>query len=63
MTEAEQPDVQNGDYCTVVAGTHSGKSGHVEDRKVSKSGNITITVRQEDGRRLKTLARNVRVAA
>lgn len=57
----EQSDVQNGDQCVVVAGTHKGKSGTVEDRNVSKTGNITITVRQADGERFKTLARNVRV--
>ena len=54
--------VRNGDYCTVVAGTHAGKSGMVEDRKTSKTGHVTITVRQDDGIRLKTLARNVRPA-
>lgn len=57
----EQSDVKNGDQCVVVAGTHKGKSGIVEDRNVSKTGNITITVRQADGERFKTLARNVRV--
>ena len=44
--------------CRVVAGTHAGKSGTVEDRHVSKTGQVTITVRQADGVRLKTLARN-----
>lgn len=57
----EQSDVKNGDQCVVVAGTHKGKSGTVEDRNVSKTGNITITVRQADGERFKTLARNVRI--
>ena len=42
-----------------VGGTHSGKSGVVEDRKMSKTGHVTVTVRQDDGVRLKTLARNV----
>ena len=52
-------EIKNGDYCTVVAGTHSGKSGLVEDRNTSKTGHVTITVRQDSGVRFKTLARNV----
>lgn len=48
-----------GDHCTVIAGTHTGKSGVVEDWKLSKSGHATITVRQADGVRFKVLARNV----
>lgn len=51
--------VQNGDPCTVTGGVHAGKSGVVEDRNVSKSGHVTITVRQADGACFKTLARNV----
>ena len=51
--------VDNGDRCLVVGGTHKGKSGMVEDRNFSKSGHVTITVRQDDGVRFKTLARNV----
>lgn len=53
------PAVSNGDYCTVVGGTHAGKSGVVEDRNVSKTGHVTVTVRQDNGIRLKTLAKNV----
>ena len=56
-------EIRNGDYCTVVAGTHAGKSGTVEDRKISKTGHVTITVRQDDGVRFKTLARNVHTVA
>jgi ribosomal protein S4E len=52
-------DVRNGDRCEVVAGTHAGKSGTVEDLKTSKTGHATITVRQADGVRFKTLAKNV----
>jgi ribosomal protein S4E len=52
--------MQNGDVCVVIAGTHKGKAGVVEDRHVSKGGNVTITVRQADGSRFKTLERNVR---
>jgi ribosomal protein S4E len=50
--------VANGDHCTVVFGTHKGKMGVVEDWKLSKSGHASITVRQADGTRFKTLARN-----
>lgn len=57
----EQSDVANGDYCIVIAGTHKGKAGIVEDRNISKTGHVTITVRQDDGERFKTLARNVSV--
>ena len=51
----------DGDYCEVTSGTHKGKSGLVQDRKVSKSGHVTITVKQDSGERFKTLARNVAV--
>jgi ribosomal protein S4E len=54
--------VANGDACAVIAGTHKGRSGTVEDYNVSKSGNATITVREASGERFKTLARNVRPA-
>jgi len=52
-------DVANGDRCTVIAGTHKGKAGVVADRKLSKTGHATITVRQDSGVCFKTLARNV----
>lgn len=51
--------MQNGESCVVTAGTHKGKAGTVEDRNVSKSGAVTITVRQADGTRFKTLERSV----
>lgn len=51
--------VETGDHCAVIAGTHKGKAGTVEDWKLSKTGHATITVRQADGARFKTLARNV----
>jgi ribosomal protein S4E len=51
--------VRDGDYCTVVGGTHAGKSGRVQDVKTSKTGHVTITVEQDDAVRLKTLAKNV----
>ena len=53
-------DIANGEACEVIAGTHKGKAGTVEDRKLSKTGHATITVRLPDGDRVKTLARNVR---
>jgi ribosomal protein S4E len=51
--------VVDGSRCRVVAGTHQGKVGTVADRKLSKTGQVTITVRQDDGVCFKTLARNV----
>ena len=59
MSEDREIAIGNGDRCMVVGGTHKGKSGLVEDRNVSKSGHVTITVRQDSGVRFKTLARNV----
>lgn len=55
-------EVKNGDACEVIAGTHKGRSGTVEDWKLSKTGHATITVREASGERFKTLARNVRKA-
>jgi ribosomal protein S4E len=51
--------LRDGVHCTVVAGTYKGKSGTVGDIKTSKTGHVTITVRQENGDRFKTLAKNV----
>ena len=59
MTGGSAEDVRDGAFCRVVAGTHAGKSGTVEDRKTSKTGAVTITVRLADDDRIKTLARNV----
>ena len=53
--------LKDGDKCSVVKGTHAGKSGTVKDIKTSKTGHITITVVQANGDRFKTLARNVEV--
>ena len=61
VSSEAQPDVVNGACCSVTGGTHAGKFGVVEDRNVSKTGHITITVRQDSGIRFKTLARNVQV--
>ena len=51
--------LKDGVQCTVVAGTHKGKSGIVGDIKTSKTGAVTITVKQKSGERFKTLAKNV----
>lgn len=53
--------LKDGDNCTVVAGTHKGKSGKVSDINTSKTGAVTITVTQKTGVRFKTLAKNVEV--
>lgn len=57
------PEVANGARCRVVAGTHRGKQGTIEDRKISKSGEVTVTVRLADNDRVKTLGRNVEILA
>ncbi len=51
--------LKDGDFCNVIAGTHKGKSGYVQDIHTSKTGHVTITVLQENGVRFKTLAKNV----
>ena len=51
--------LKDGARCKVVGGTHAGKSGTVHDIKTGKTGHVSITVRQSDGTRLKTLAKNV----
>lgn len=51
--------MQNGDFCVVIAGTHKGKAGTLEDHHVSKGGNVTFTVRRANGSRFKTLERSV----
>lgn len=57
--KADVVHVADGDYCTVIAGVHKGKAGIVRDINRSKSGNVTITVVQDNGERFKTLARSV----
>lgn len=60
MTTNQGPrDLKNGERCTVIGGTHKGKSGTVADLNISKTGHVTITVVQANGERFKTLARNV----
>jgi ribosomal protein S4E len=53
--------VKDGDFCEVTGGTHAGKSGTARDIKISKSGNVTLTIVQSNGERFKTLAKNVLV--
>ena len=57
------PKLKDGYQCSVVGGTHAGKSGIVRDINTSKTGQITITVVQKSGVRFKTLAKNVVVQA
>ena len=57
--QAEGDFVIDGDDCVVTGGSHKGKCGVVEDRRTSKTGHVTITVRTAEGVRFKTLARNV----
>lgn len=54
--------LKDGVFCQVIGGTHKGKSGTVHDIKTSKSGEVTITVKQENGVCFKTLGRNVKVS-
>jgi ribosomal protein S4E len=56
-------ELRDGDKCIVTGGTHKGKSGTIQDINTSKTGHITITVKQENGDRFKTLGRNVTVKA
>lgn len=53
--------LKDGDFCRVIAGTHKGKSGYVQDKNTSKTGHITITVLQKNGVRFKTLGKSVEV--
>ncbi|WP_443939358.1 KOW motif-containing protein [Pedobacter sp. MW01-1-1] len=61
MKFKEADELQDGDFCKVIKGTHKGKSGIVRDINTSKTGHITITVVQENLERFKTLGRNVSV--
>ncbi len=58
----ETTKLKDGDYCKVIAGTHKGKAGYVQDINTSKTGAITITILQKNGVRFKTLAKSVEVA-
>ena len=47
----------------VVDGRHKGRAGTVEDMNTSKTGAVTITVREASGARFKTLLKSVRAPA
>jgi ribosomal protein S4E len=51
--------LRDGARCKVIGGTHAGKNGTVHDIKTGKTGHVSITVRQSNGARFKTLAKNV----
>jgi len=51
--------LKNGAKAKVIAGTHIGKAGMVQDIHESKTGHITVTIVQKNGERFKTLGRNV----
>lgn len=51
--------LKEGGKCTVIGGTHRGKSGIIKDLNRSKTGHLTITVVQDDGVHIKTLGKNV----
>jgi ribosomal protein S4E len=63
MKIKEEQQLNDGDQCVVVSGTHRGKSGTVRDINKSKTGHITITVEQKNGVRFKTLGKNVIIQA
>lgn len=56
-------NIKDGDHCTVISGTHKGKSGFITDLNISKTGHLTITVVQNNNIRFKTLAKNVEVTS
>lgn len=62
MTTKSTAKLADGAHCSVVGGTHAGKSGTVTDIKTSATGHVTITVVQKNGERFKTLAKNVVVS-
>jgi ribosomal protein S4E len=59
MASKKSNQLKDGARCKVVGGTHVGKSGTVHDIKTGKTGHVSITVRQANGTRFKTLAKNV----
>lgn len=48
-------ELKKGDKCIVIAGTHNGKLGLVQNLHHSKKGHITIIVLQSNRVRFKTL--------
>jgi ribosomal protein S4E len=51
--------LRDGARCKVIGGTHAGETGTVHDIKTGKTGHVSITVKQSNGERFKTLAKNV----
>jgi ribosomal protein S4E len=63
MKKNTTQQLKDGARCKVIDGTHAGKTGTVHDIKTGKTGHVSITVKQSDGTRLKTLAKNVVILA
>lgn len=63
MNKNQENIPKDGDQCVVIGGTHKGKTGKVGDIKTSKTGHVTITVKQANGVRFKTLAKNVSITS
>jgi ribosomal protein S4E len=63
MTSTAKGKLKDGARCKVIGGTHVGKTGTVHDIKTGKTGHVSITVRQSNGARFKTLAKNVVILA
>lgn len=59
MMKEVKHSIKDGDRCTVIAGVHKGKSGIATDFHASKTGQITLTIVQDNGERFKTLLKNV----
>jgi ribosomal protein S4E len=59
MKPQSTSQLRDGARCKVIGGTHAGKTGTVHDIKTGKTGHVSITVRQANGVRFKTLAKNV----
>ncbi|MBI3789733.1 MAG: RNA-binding protein [Gemmatimonadetes bacterium] len=59
MKPPTKHQLTDGAHVRVIEGTHAGKAGTVHDIKTGKTGHVSITVRQANGVRFKTLARNV----
>lgn len=61
MKSNTKNQLRDGARCKVIGGTHVGKTGTVHDIKTGKTGHVSITVKQANGVRFKTLAKNVAV--
>jgi ribosomal protein S4E len=59
MNSTPKKSLKDGARCKVIDGTHKGKSGTVQDIITSNTGAVTITVKQSNGERFKSLAKNV----